>query len=681
MTFFLKDQGIDENTPGRVSPMSEVPSYWDSVGANKRAFDLETNANAISGNYEKDEQQGLVASITGVLGEQGVMQILKEAGEYPDNVEVFRPELIRRNRKATNALLENARAQAAADPETWGDIDLSDEGIQIRVNARLQAEYQNAQDIIAMTPEEYTGEALVGGFGSALGDLRQAPFLLFGAGGGSLLRIAGREAAINAGIEAGLMGSQFDMSERLDIADPNVAQQIALAGAFGAVFGGGVSAAQRGYQAYRGRQAPPQNLDFGDMSEADVELMLNQAEDAILNNQPIPDMTVPPRAAARIPSEEGPIPPRDPDDPGPAPRDEPDTIEEALAAEANEASVGVIRRPLSDWMRNPRNATTLEGGGAQTMQIHPEGRAADELRNMGITPRTRPGLFSRNGRARFDNISASEMEETFPGIRNAVGDDGRYLDEDGLLRFLADELNGQPVRLQANERLIEAEAQLEAYRVDKSVLTRRIEAIEDGLDIEATQSRMNEIKAHVDDGIRRAGLDGIITPAQRADMASVMAERGGSVNDLLDAMDDADLTFAERNIGEPDGRPFAPRSPDEIDTIPDDAANAGEPGPGQRSADGPNAERGTEEGSAGGGRSPQRAGQGGSIGRQAFDDPGAATEMQRALEVEIRDRIERDGDFDVNMNIEGVELTRASDVLAYLDEGDRFAARISLCGV
>jgi hypothetical protein len=731
VTFFLKDQPIDENTPGRVSPISQVPTFMDAAGAQKRQMDLLTNANNVRGSREQMTRDILAGDIMvgGQVSLEDFNAFYSENGAGFDNLRPAPTSIEQAFREygddLTNYVIETARERAAQDPDAFSAYDLSDDFVTNSVNAELRAQFENAQQIIDMTPEDYTGEALAGGFASAMTDLRQAPALLLGlGGGGSILRVAGREALINAGLETALLPSQFEMAERLDQADPNAAQQVALAATFGAVFGGGVTAVQRGVQAYRGRQARPSNVEFEGMADPEVELLLNEVEDALLNNRPIPQADVRPMAPPqRIPSEEGPIPPRAPDAPDiPEP---PDTIEEALSREVADASVGVRRKPLSDMLRDPGRVTTLENGQRQTMQIHPDSRAATELRAMGITPRTRPGLFSRNGRKNFDNLVASELEETFPGIRDAVGDDGRYLNEDGFLRFLADELNDQPVPLRANERLNAAEAQLEEYRVQKEVLTRRMSAIEDGLDIQTTQARMNEIKSHIDEGIRLSGLAEVITPRQRADMASMMAERGGSVNDLLDAMDDADLTFAERNIGEPDGRPIAPRDESDLNLIPDDAADAGELGAGQRGADGPDAQRGTEEGGTGRARQDQRQSEATTAGQQTlidgvapvtqrqrleaqqtapmrggqmpandglfdvsarsqrdmFSDPGAATDMQRAIASDIRDQIATDGDFDVNMSVEGVELARASDVQKYLDDGDKFAARISLCGL
>ena len=215
----------------------------------------------------------------------------------------------------------------------------------------------------------------------------------------------------------------------------------------------------------------------------------------------------------------------------------------------------------------------------------------------------------------------------------------------------------------------------------------------------------------------------------------MMAERGGSVDDLVDAMDDADLVFAESNIGEPDGRPFAPRTADDLNAVPDDPRDAGEPGAGQRGTDGPQQDGLAEAGRANGGgpdqrqieatpagdqtlidgvapvsqrqrleaqqNAPMRGGMAaaddglfdvsGRTQRDMFSDPGAATEMQRGIASDIADDIARDGDFDVTISVDefqntemvdvGRRITKASEAMEYLDEGDRFAARISLCGL
>ena len=268
MTFFLKDQGIDENTPGRVSPISQIPSYMDSAGANKVVTDLETNANRVQqqatarvrGNTAVDlMMDGLVsledfnAHIEETMGFDHIRKpsesVESASGEYGEDF--------------TKWVIDTARERAAESPDAFSGYGLADEDFDATVNAELQTRYQNAMDIVNMTSDEYVGEGFAGGMGSALTDMRQAPFLLMGGGSGSILKLAGREAMINAGTELALMGSQFDMAERLDIADPNVAQQIGLAAAFGGIFGGATGALERGISAYRGRQQPPQGFDFG----------------------------------------------------------------------------------------------------------------------------------------------------------------------------------------------------------------------------------------------------------------------------------------------------------------------------------------------------------------------------------------------------------------------------------
>ncbi len=116
------------------------------------------------------------------------------------------------------------------------------------------------------------------------------------------------------------------------------------------------------------------------------------------------------------------------------------------------------KRPLGAMMAKTGRARTVtvqgENGpstgkayrGGQTMQVHPEGPFAVELKAMGITPKTNPGLFSMRGRKDFDNLPASEMEEMFPGIFDATGssrDDGAYLDQRGLLDLMGRENAGE----------------------------------------------------------------------------------------------------------------------------------------------------------------------------------------------------------------------------------------------
>lgn len=76
--------------------------------------------------------------------------------------------------------------------------------------------------------------------------------------------------------------------------------------------------------------------------------------------------------------------------------------------------------------------------------IHPDGRFAETLKAMDVTPKQFPGYFSREGQMDLDNIPFGELPIE---IQNAVGDipsDG-YWDQNVLLDLIADEMRGNPI--------------------------------------------------------------------------------------------------------------------------------------------------------------------------------------------------------------------------------------------
>ena len=679
MTFFLQDQPQRDDIPGRVSPISEVPSWLEGTGWQKTVTDFESDSNWVSERYKRTEFSSLMGSVTERISDEEKLQILKDQGLAPPEMEQYNSSQFSGNMAAQQLFLEQARQQAADNPEAWEGVDLSDEGLDARTNKRLQADYDEAVAITQMLPEGRVGDGFTGSFLSAMTDIRQAPFLLAGGGAGSLLKVAGREAMINMSTEAYLLPSQFEMAERLDIDDPNITRQLRDAAIFGAAFGAGATALQRGAQYYMNRQSGGvEQLSIPEgFTGKDMEAYVDQIEEALLGGQDIPEMSIDAIRRQAPPSEVGleAPPPRDPQDPGPAPQREPDTIEEALSSEIDgiRAETGSNRKPISDYMRSPRINELTGQKEPSGLQVKPGSRAADELAAMGITSRTRPGVFSKNGRSDFDDLVASEWEDTFPGISDAAGvSTNGYLDQDGFLSVLANELNDGPPMLRDRQRLADAEIQLEEYRRQRDTLQRQMDPIPDSDDIQATQAAMNDIKDHVAQSVRMAGLEDVLTASQRADMESILANRGGSVDELLDAMDEQDLSFAERDLGEPDGPEFAPR--DESDLQSGDELGAG-----RGDLDGPSQDGRPEESS----RGRQEAGNGAIAGpdRSIFSEPGEAADLQRNITADLRDSIEADGDFDIEMEVDGRKLTSAQQVLDYLDEGERFSSRIDLCGM
>ncbi len=131
-----------------------------------------------------------------------------------------------------------------------------------------------------------------------------------------------------------------------------------------------------------------------------------------------------------------------------------------------------------------------------SVQIHPDGRAAAELKQAGVTPQSSPGLFSRQGHKDLDNLVAVELEDAVPGITQKAGVEGDYLRPQGLIDAIVDEVNiGARSGLEAD--MARAEGELEriksiAEQVEESGFILRDESelfflddrMQEGLDLE-----------------------------------------------------------------------------------------------------------------------------------------------------------------------------------------------------
>ncbi len=108
----------------------------------------------------------------------------------------------------------------------------------------------------------------------------------------------------------------------------------------------------------------------------------------------------------------------------------PDTKEAAEVAQFFEAYKAMgktgYKRPLTEMVKGM-------GG------IDPKGRAAEELRQLGVTPQTHVGLFRNGGMKELDNLEASNFSE---GIRFNAGDDN-YADPNDIYEALVGEGQGR----------------------------------------------------------------------------------------------------------------------------------------------------------------------------------------------------------------------------------------------
>jgi hypothetical protein len=633
VTFFLPDPG----TPPKIkanAPAVDLPDTFDGLGAAFTARQIKTNANAQRQQMMKDEQRELAKKILPRLGTEPGGDFLMDQSLSPQ-------------------LLERAREAATANPEAWADLDLSDEAVEKSVDARLKAEYEDAQQILEMMPENSWLPQLAGDLAASVADVRNIPFLLFG-GGGGIARVAMREAALNMAAEAVTMPSQFDMAKRLDIPDPDVATELALAAAAGAVLGGGVEAAARGWRYYKGRQITP---NIGQMDSVQSEAMVNQVEDILSDGRPQPlqriaeimdqagDQARPapfilenpinpqrPPLLLENPVTEAPVtaepamPPAGQITEAPLPADEvvspsqPDT-DELAAAEAELARVKSQdtkgRKPFTDLLRK---SPLIDG---QTLQIHPDGPFAEELRNMGITSRSRPGLFSRRGQKDLDNLVASEWDELLPGIREAAGvsDDGMYLDRQGLLdvigREFADDLSWlrtrqavddmesvvQDIRDGAPRTAID-DFEAQAPREGSFFVNRDAYGFGDDPDGDIEQA----VRGWMDDN----GWSEILSDAEQQEIISALQQRGGDPEYLVERALEREVEYVkspevENNV--PFDEPDQPRGVDGGGSGNGDGQPGTEPGqaPGGRAGDG-------------GGAAPSRAAESTSAGDQTLID-------------------------------------------------------------
>ncbi len=398
------------------------------------------------------------------------------------------------------------------------------------------------------------------------------------------------------------------------------------------------------------------------------------------------------------------------------------------------AESGKAKKPLVDSLRGSyKSATPKE----PTLQIHPDGAAAQELKARGINSRTQPGLFSRRGRKDFDNLVASEMEESFPGITEATGTKwgDNYLDRDGFLDVLARDADGDDTWLYSRAeaaRLEQQAADIEAgiERGDPEYARGSIEydldtgrQAPDGLFIDVNgfsedlPTRFREIEPMLDQYLDQRGID--LDETVRLEIMDQLTRYGGDAEYLVELSVQRDLSAAKEMVDGPNAQRNngledreAPRGNDE--------AGGGDSGRSERT--------GGSQGEGGTGDTqpvrtePTEAGEQGLIegvvpvttrdrlqsqqeapmrGGDAaaddglfdvsartqidmFSDPTSpeARVVQDSVAADIRTSVEADGDFDVQVPMEDGSIVsmKASEALDYLDEGDKFSARIDLCG-
>lgn len=280
MTYFLDDAPI----PFKPRGNDLAPSTWtEGLAASTSQMMRDTNASWQREREVRNERFTTAEPIARRVGIEALNERYERDGPgfdhlrpAPKTVDEFFSMLPMD--EASEIALTLGRELAEADPKAWADLDLSDDGIEERVTKRRIAEDAEEAAILDMMPNGRASAEFIGGMAGMIADVRQIPFLVVGGGGGSILKIMGREAALNMAAEGVTLPSRFDTAKELGKSDPSIIQTLGMAAAGGAIIGGAVGALGRAVSYYQGRSKTPR---IPGVSRAMSDSIVSAAEDAL----------------------------------------------------------------------------------------------------------------------------------------------------------------------------------------------------------------------------------------------------------------------------------------------------------------------------------------------------------------------------------------------------------------
>jgi hypothetical protein len=285
MTYFLNNPV--EPTPPR-GPDVAPPS--SGIGTLFQKMQLEGDVSFRAIRERSVESKGVAQDAGKRLDLNEVIKRGRERGLYAKGEPKTLDEAMAMDWRTGPLVMEMSREAAAAVPEKWKDLDLTEEGIDARVNQRLQAEYAELNDLLALSPKIGAVTQFLVGAAAVTADVKNIPFLFMGGGTGSILKVMGREAAINTAAETASLPGRFEMADRLGTEAPNVGETLAMAAVGGAAFGGALegilrapAGLRRAQEYYRNRQKVevPKGAD-----PAPIEAAIDAVEDALVAGEP-----------------------------------------------------------------------------------------------------------------------------------------------------------------------------------------------------------------------------------------------------------------------------------------------------------------------------------------------------------------------------------------------------------
>lgn len=710
MTYFLDDAPI----PFKPRGNDLAPSTWtEGLAASTSQMMRDTNASWQREREVRNERFTTAEPIARRVGIEALNERYERDGPgfdhlrpAPKTVDEFFSMLPMD--EASEIALTLGRELAEADPKAWADLDLSDDGIEERVTKRRIAEDAEEAAILDMMPNGRASAEFLGGMAGMLADVRQIPFLVAGGGGGSILKIMGREAVLNCEGSVTPSAAMFRTAKELGKDEPDVVRALSMAAAGGAIIGGAVGALGRAVSYYQGRSQTPR---IPGMSRAMSKAVVSAAEDAIARGEdpvkaiaeamgalPVerPPLIEPPQVAQ--PTAEARVAQREAD------------IADAESAFDTDFPEMKPKYPLAEMIKRMGGIAAKRLNRA-TGDMEPS-FAAQELANMGVTQRTHPFMFRKNGHTDFDNIVASEH----PGLRETVRFDPEtgYFDRDDLIGALGRELST------GNKHPLSGEIEARRREIDELHSSDYRSAEEDALDGNRAEDGFFvdhktygfrdddylDMSRRFDEWAERRGFTALLSADERGEILTHLDTRGGDAEYLVESVlnrkrkfvdgpeaGKADETEALGREGADEGRPV-PRQEAGGRGGPDGSATAyraEETAAGQQSII-PGVEPITQRQRLEAAQNTPKRGMDRPMDTGLFDmgarqqmdmfsDPMSreARAVQGNIAADIRDQIEADGDFLVDIG-DGKGERPASSVLDDLDAGDKASARMDLCG-
>lgn len=564
MTYFL--QSSDAPKIKAQNPQSDLSSWFGGLGAAFTKSAMENDANFTAARKQRDVQFEMAQQAAPRVGIQALNDWYTETGAGYDHI---RPApqttdefFAMHGNEAYRMVLDVARQQADADPAKWADMDLSDAAVEKQVNERLRTEYEDAQLTLDMMSGGRGAAEFLGGLGGITADIKNLPFLLIGGGSGSIMRVLGREAAINVAAEATFLPSQFDMAERLNIPDPDIRTQLAMAAVGGAVFGGLMEGGARAITYWKGRNViqPVPGYSMG-TSDAMVtaaenaiaagENPLQAVQQALKDTRPQPyilENPINPDRPPLITTER--LPPIDGQEPQPLPN-------ETIISQAETAIDNAEKQFEADFpemrFKYPLGRVIQKLGGVKASVIRDGEKVrtplAEELANMGVTTRTHPFIFSQKGMADLDNIPANEhlgLSEVLP-VDPLTG----YFSREGLLQALGRELSGNGKTPMSGE-ILARRSEIDSIGRTPSEDFIAGKQADDGWFVDLNKYHFDQDQLAANEQIARdfhAFLDEkyagtTFTDAEKAEMVAELQRSGGDAEFLVERVMERELDYA-----------------------------------------------------------------------------------------------------------------------------------------